>query len=157
MKKFAIPLTILYDALMAFWCVLVISNLIYYFTDVSVNDGSIGIIGGGGMPTLLFKLKFMFLMRNIVALLGFILNIISAVFLTISTFKKQANFKLYIITCVFLGLTLISFLLTPEYSFMVSAYAFVRSIWLFKALQISHIVILVLNIFHILRRMSIKS
>lgn len=156
-KKIAIILTVLYDILSIFWCYVISANLVYNFTKISVNEDGIGIIGGADMPTLLYQIKGIFMARYLFSSLFLILSITTVFLLTVSTFKKQASRKLYITLCVFLSFTLIVFLLTPAYSYIVAFYALINSITVFKFLQIFYIVILALNIVSISRMMKVTS
>lgn len=148
-KKFIVSaLVILYDVVSLIWCYIIFSNLVYNFSLVSINENSIGIIGGADAPTTLFLLgKFLGVGFSIL----FILLSIAIIFLlTISTFKKQVNQKLSILLCIFLVLSLIVFMMIPAQTNVISLYILVRKLSFIRYIGVFYIVlsiaIIVINI-----------
>lgn len=148
-KKLVSPaIIILYDIISLIWCYIIFSNLVYNSSLVSINENSIGIIGGADAPTTLFLLgKFLGVGFSIL----FILLSMAIIFLlTISTFKKQANQKSSILLCIFLVLSLIVFIMIPTQTYTISLYILVRKLLFIRYIGVFYIVlsiaIIVINI-----------
>ena len=138
-KKIAFSIAvILYSVISLFWCYVILNNITYNIHLLSVGkNGTVGIIGGAGLPTFMFELG------NIVPIVASILfmlaSIASAVLLTVSVFKKQTNRKSSVLLCVLLTLSLISFMLIPIQSYVVSLYIVAQKVPIASYLQIIYI------------------
>ena len=104
--------------------ILALSYLLFGSISLSINiseiNGSVGIIGGADMPTLLFVLTKnpgMFLMA-----LFIIFGISTAVIITVVSFKNSCSMRLYITAVVFLIVTAILFILIPPQTYAISLY-----------------------------------
>ncbi len=104
--------------------ILALSYLLFGSISLSINiseiNGSVGIIGGADMPTLLFVLTknpVMFLMA-----LFIIFGISTAVIITVVSFKNSCSMRLYITAVVFLIVTAILFILIPPQTYAISLY-----------------------------------
>lgn len=96
------------------------TSIIFNISSISVINGSIGIIGGADMPTLLFamtKNPVMFLMA-----LFIIFGISTAVIITVVSFKNSCSMQLYITAIVFLIVTAILFFLIPPQTYAISLF-----------------------------------
>lgn len=96
------------------------NSIAFSISRISVINGSIGIIGGADMPTLLFamtKNPVMFLME-----LFIIFGISTAVIITVVSFKNSCSMRLYITAIVFLIVTAILFFLIPPQTYAISLF-----------------------------------
>lgn len=138
-KKIAFSIAvILYNIISLFWCYVILNNITYNIHLLSVGkNGTVGIIGGAGLPTFMFELG------NIVPIVASILfmlaSIASVIVLTVSVFKKQTNRKSSVLLCVLLTLSLISFMLIPIQSYVVSLYIVAQKVPFASYLQIIYI------------------
>ncbi len=138
-KKIAFSIAvILYSVISLFLCYVILNNITYNIHLLSVwKNGTVGIIGGAGLPTFMFELG------NIVPIVASILfvlaSIASAVLLTVSVFKKQTNRKSSVLLCVLLTLSLISFMFIPVQSYVVSLYIVAQKVPFASYLQIIYI------------------
>ena len=113
---------VLYDVLTLILSSVFFTSIIFYISSISVINGSIGIIGGADMPTLLFVLTknpVIFLMA-----LFIIFEISTAVIITVASFKNSCSMRLYITAVVFLIVTAILFILIPPQAYVVSLYLY---------------------------------
>lgn len=111
---------VLYDGLILILSYLLFNSIIFNISSISVINGSIGIIGGADMPTLLFVLTknpVMFLMA-----LFIIFGISTAVIITVVSFKNSCSMRLYITAIVFLIVTAILFILIPPQTYAISLF-----------------------------------
>lgn len=111
---------VLYDGLTLILSYLLFNSIIFNISSISVINGSIGIIGGADMPTLLFamtKNPVMFLME-----LFIIFGISTAVIITVVSFKNSCSMRLYITAIVFLIVTAILFFLIPPQTYAISLF-----------------------------------
>ena len=111
---------VLYDGLTLILSSVFVTSIIFNISSISVINGSIGIIGGADMPTLLFamtKNPVMFLMA-----LFIIFGISTAVIITVVSFKNSSSMLLYIMAVVFLIVTAILFILIPPQTYAISLY-----------------------------------
>ena len=148
---------VIYDIVALFWCYVMTSALIYEFTNIHVNDGSIGIIGGADWPTLMFMLKTGAIFSCLLHITFALLNIIIPVLLTIAAFRTQARQRLNIWLIVLLGVALTFFILIPPQTYIVALYAAVLRIgYLATILKIAYFVLsgvaIVLNILALAKR-----
>lgn len=104
--------------------ILALSYLLFGSISLSMSiseiNGSIGIIGGADMPTLLFVLTknpVIFLMA-----LFIIFGISTAVIITVVSFKNSCSMRLYITAIVFLLVVAILFVLIPSQAYVISLY-----------------------------------
>ena len=112
---------VIYDVMILALSDLLFNSIIFNISSISVINGSIGIIGGADMSTLLFVLTknpVMFLME-----LFIIFGISTAVIITVVSFKKSCSMRLYITAVVFLIVTAILFILIPPQTYAISLYA----------------------------------
>ena len=111
---------LIYDFVILALSYLLFNSIIFNISSISVINGSIGIIGGADMPTLLFamtKNPVMFLMA-----LFIIFGISTAVIITVVSFKNSCSMRLYITAIVFLIVTAILFILIPPQTYAISLY-----------------------------------
>ena len=111
---------VLYDGLTLILSSAFFTSIIFNISSISVINGSIGIIGGADMPTLLFamtKNPVMFLMA-----LFIIFGISTAVIITVVSFKNSCSMRLYITAIVFLITTMVLFVLIPMQAYVISLY-----------------------------------
>lgn len=109
---------VLYDGLTLILSSAFFTSIIFNISSISVINGSIGIIGGADMPTLLFVLTknpVMFLMA-----LFIVFGISTAVIITVVSFKNSCSMLLYITAVVFLIVTAILFILIPPQTYAIS-------------------------------------
>ena len=117
---------IIYDIVTLFWCYVLGSNLFYNFINISVNKGSIGIIGGADFPIAVFQ--FSMILRAILPILFIILSLSSVILLTISAFKTSVSKKANIWFICLLGTAITLFWLLPVMTYIVALYATVFGI-----------------------------
>ena len=113
---------VLYDGLILILSYFFSAGIAFFIRHISVINGSIGIIGGADMPTLLFVLTknpVIFLMA-----LFIIFEISTAVIITVASFKNSCSMRLYITAVVFLIVTAILFILIPPQAYVVSLYLY---------------------------------
>ena len=113
---------VIYDVMILALSYLLFNSIIFNISRISVINGSIGIIGGADMPTLLFVLTknpVMFLMA-----LFIIFGISTAVIITVVSFKNSCSMRLYITAIVFLIVTAILFILIPPQTYAISLYLY---------------------------------
>ena len=113
---------VIYDVMILALSYLLFNSIIFNISRISVINGSIGIIGGADMPTLLFVLTknpVMFLME-----LFIIFGISTAVIITVVSFKNSCSMRLYITAIVFLIVTAILFFLIPPQTYVISLYLY---------------------------------
>lgn len=111
---------VLYDVLTLILSSVFFTSIIFNISSISVINGSIGIIGGADMPTLLFVLTknpVIFLME-----LFIIFGISTAVIITVASFKNSCSMRLYITAVVFLIVTAILFILIPPQAYVISLF-----------------------------------
>lgn len=111
---------VIYDVMILALSYLLFNSIIFNISSISVINGSIGIIGGADMPTLLFamtKNPVMFLMA-----LFIIFGISTAVIITVVSFKNSCSMLLYITAVVFLIVTAILFFLIPPQTYAISLF-----------------------------------
>ena len=111
---------VIYDVMILALSYLLFNSILFNISSISVINGSIGIIGGADMPTLLFamtKNPVMFLMA-----LFIIFGISTAVIITVVSFKNSCSMRLYITAVVFLIVTAILFILIPPQMYAISLF-----------------------------------
>ena len=111
---------VIYDVMILALSYLLFNSIIFNISRISVINGSIGIIGGADMPTLLFamtKNPGMFLMA-----LFIIFGISTAVIITVVSFKNSCSMRLCITAVGFLIVTAILFILIPPQAYVISLY-----------------------------------
>ena len=111
---------VIYDVMILALSYLLFNSIIFNISSISVINGSIGIIGGADMSTLLFVLTknpVMFLME-----LFIIFGISTAVIITVVSFKNSCSMRLYITAIVFLITTMVLFVLIPMQAYVISLY-----------------------------------
>lgn len=111
---------VIYDVMILALSYLLFNSIIFNISRISVINGSIGIIGGADMPTLLFamtKNPVMFLMA-----LFIIFGISTAVIITVVSFKNSCSMRLCITAVGFLIVTAILFILIPPQVYVISLY-----------------------------------
>lgn len=111
---------VIYDVMILALSYLLFNSIIFNISSISVINGSIGIIGGADMPTLLFALTkkpVMFLMA-----LFIIFGISTAMIITVVSFKNSCSMRLYITAVVFLIVTAILFFLIPPQTYAISLF-----------------------------------
>lgn len=111
---------VLYDGLTLILSSAFFTSIIFNISSISVINGSIGIIGGADMPTLLFVLTknpVMFLME-----LFIIFGISTAVIITVVSFKNSCSMRLCITAVGFLIISAILFILIPPQTYAISLY-----------------------------------
>ena len=111
---------VIYDVMILALSYLLFNSIIFNISSISVINGSIGIIGGADMPTLLFamtKNPVMFLMA-----LFIIFGISTAVIITVVSFKNSCSMRLCITAVGFLIVTAILFILIPPQAYVISLY-----------------------------------
>ena len=111
---------VIYDVMILALSYLLFNSILFNISSISVINGSIGIIGGADMPTLLFamtKNPVMFLMA-----LFIIFGISTAVIITVASFKNSCSMRLYITAVVFLIVTAILFILIPPQMYAISLF-----------------------------------
>ena len=113
---------VIYDVMILALSYLLFNSIIFNISSISVINGSIGIIGGADMPTLLFVLTknpVMFLME-----LFIIFGISSAVIITVVSFKNSCSMRLCITAVGFLIISAILFILIPPQTYATSLYLY---------------------------------
>lgn len=111
---------VIYDVMILALSYLLFNSIIFNISSISVINGSIGIIGGADMPTLLFVLTknpVMFLME-----LFIIFGISTAVIITVVSFKNSCSMRLCITAVGFLIISAILFILIPPQTYVISLY-----------------------------------
>lgn len=111
---------VIYDVMILALSYLLFNSIIFNISRISVINGSIGIIGGADMPTLLFVLTknpVMFLMEFFI-----IFGISTAVIITVVSFKNSCSMRLCITAVGFLIVTAILFILIPPQAYVISLY-----------------------------------
>ena len=111
---------VIYDVMILALSYLLFNSIIFNISSISVINGSIGIIGGADMPTLLFVLTknpVMFLME-----LFIIFGISTAVIITVVSFKNSCSMRLCIKAVGFLIISAILFILIPPQTYAISLY-----------------------------------
>lgn len=111
---------VIYDVMILALSYLLFNSILFNISSISVINGSIGIIGGADMPTLLFamtKNPVMFLMA-----LFIIFGISTAVIITVVSFKNSCSMRLCITAVGFLIVTAILFILIPPQAYVISLY-----------------------------------
>jgi hypothetical protein len=148
---------VIYDIVALFWCYVMASALIYEFTNIHIKDGSIGIIVGADLPTLMFMLQTGAIFSFILHITFALLNIVIPLLLTIAAFRIKTNRALNIWLIVLLGIALTIFILIPTQMYIVALYAAVLRIgYLAAILKIAYFVLsgsaIVLNILALIKR-----
>ena len=113
---------VIYDVMILALSYLLFNSIIFNISSISVINGSIGIIGGADMPTLLFVLtknRVMFLME-----LFIIFGISTAVIITVVSFKNSCSMRLCITAVGFLIISAILFILIPPQTYAISLYLY---------------------------------
>lgn len=113
---------VIYDVMILALSYLLFNSIIFNISSISVINGSIGIIGGADMPTLLFVLTknpVMFLME-----LFIIFGISTAVIITVVSFKNSCSVRLCITAVGFLIISAILFILIPPQTYAISLYLY---------------------------------
>lgn len=113
---------VIYDVMILTLSYLLFNSIIFNISSISVINGSIGIIGGADMPTLLFVLTknpVMFLME-----LFIIFGISTAVIITVVSFKNSCSMRLCITAVGFLIISAILFILIPPQTYAISLYLY---------------------------------
>lgn len=113
---------VIYDVMILALSYLLFNSIIFNISSISVINGSIGIIGGADMPTLLFVLTknpVMFLME-----LFIIFGISTAVIITVVSFKNSCSMRLCITAVGFLIISAILFILIPPQTYAISLYLY---------------------------------
>ena len=111
---------VIYDVMILALSYLLFNSIIFNISSISVINGSIGIIGGADMPTLLFVLTknpVMFLME-----LFIIFGISTAVIITVVSFKNSCSMRLCITAVGFLIISAILFILIPPQTYAISLF-----------------------------------
>lgn len=111
---------VIYDVMILALSYSLFNSIIFNISSISVINGSIGIIGGADVPTLLFVLTknpVMFLMALFV-----IFGISTAVIITVVSFKNSCSMRLYITAIVFLLVVAILFVLIPPQTYVISLF-----------------------------------
>ena len=148
---------VIYDIVALFWCYVITSNLIYEFTNIHINDGSIGIIGGADWPTAIILLNSGAIFAYLLYIIFALLNIVIPVLLTIAAFRIKTNRALNIWLIVLLGVALTFFICIPPQMYIVSLYAAVLGFgYLAAILKIAYFILsgsaIVLNILVLTKR-----
>ena len=113
---------VIYDVMILALSYPLFNSIIFNISSISVINGSIGIIGGADMPTLLFVLTknpVMFLME-----LFIIFGISTAVIITVVSFKNSCSMRLCITAVGFLIISAILFILIPPQTYAISLYLY---------------------------------
>ena len=113
---------VIYDVMILALSYLLFNSIIFNISSIAVINGSIGIIGGADMPTLLFVLTknpVMFLME-----LFIIFGISTAVIITVVSFKNSCSMRLCITAVGFLIISAILFILIPPQTYAISLYLY---------------------------------
>lgn len=111
---------VIYDVMILALSYLLFNSIIFNISSISLINGSIGIIGGADMPTLLFALTkkpIMFFM-----VLFIIIGFAAAVLVTAEAFKNSCSMRLCITAVVFLIVTAILFFLIPPQTYAISLF-----------------------------------
>lgn len=114
--------TVIYDVVALFCCCVITSGLIYKFTPIGVNEGSIGIIGGADFPTAIFMLQTGAIFSYLLHITFALLNIAIPVLLTIAAFKAQAKRRLNIWLIVLLSIGLVLFFVISKTTYVITVY-----------------------------------
>ncbi len=118
-------LIILYNIISLFLCYVLVKQLIYNFSYIEVEKNGLDIIGGADVPTLIFIAGNIFGWINYLTFL--LLSLVTVALLTFSIIKKT-NRKLRILICILLVLSLITFLLIPTQTYVISLYTIISNI-----------------------------
>ena len=111
---------VLYDGLILILSYVFFTSIAFSISRISVINGSIGIIGGADIPTVLFLS-----MTNPVVLfmaLFIIFGLSAAVMITVVSFKNSCSMRLYITAIVFLITTMVLFVLIPLQAYVISLF-----------------------------------
>ena len=129
---------ILYSVISLFWCYVILNNLPYNIHLLSAGkNGTVGIIGGADIPTFRYKYEnIVFIVASISFMLA---SVASAALLNVSVFKKQNGKKSATLLCVLLALSLVSFMLIPVQSYVVSLFVLAQKVPFAFYLQIIYI------------------
>ena len=147
-KLISFGLVILYDVVSLLFCYVLLNELFYTFSVASSNENGMTIIGGAGIPTLMFivakGLRFVF---PIIFIVFILLSITTVILLTVLSFKEQINQKLHILLCLFSALSLILFILIPIQMYVIPWYVLFKKLSFFKYLPTLYIVLsVVINV-----------
>lgn len=115
-----IGLVVLYDGLILILSYFFFTSIAFSISRISVTNGSIGIIGGADIPTLLFAL-----ITNPVVLfmaLFIIFGLSAATMITVVSLKNSCSMRLYITAIVFLITTMVLFVLIPLQAYVISLF-----------------------------------
>ena len=111
---------VLYDGLILILSYVFSTSIVFSISRISVINGSIGIIGGADIPTLLFAL-----ITNPVVLfmaLFIIFGLSAATRITVVSFKNSCSMRLYITAIGFLITTTVLFVLIPPQTYAISLF-----------------------------------
>lgn len=111
---------VLYDGLILILSYVFSTSIAFSISRISVINGSIGIIGGADIPTVLF-----FSMTNPVVLfmaLFIIFGLSAAVMITVASFKNSCGMRLCITAIVFLITATVLFVLIPPQAYAISLF-----------------------------------
>lgn len=145
---------VLYDGLTLILSSVFVTSIIFNISSISVINGSIGIIGGADMPTLLFVLTknpVIFLMA-----LFIIFGISTAVIITVASFKNSCSMRLYITAVVFLIVTAILFILIPPQAYVVSLYLYALKVAIIYNIPVLYYIATAAEIIIICKKRFIK-
>lgn len=145
---------VIYDVIILALSYLLFNSIIFNISSISVINGSIGIIGGADMPTLLFALTkkpIMFFM-----VLFIIIGFATVALVTAVAFKKSCGMPLYITATVFLIVTAILFVLIPPRAFTAKLYAITGNMFIIKTFSIPYYLITAAEIIIICKKKVIK-
>lgn len=132
---------ILYGAVSLFWCCIILRQIIYDFSFITMNESSIGIIGGADLPTLIFMLSIEKIFEWIFSVLFLILSVGTVILLTVSIFKNKISKKYRVMLCILEVINLIAFMLIPVQTYAVSLYSFTREFLIAGYLPVAYIAI----------------
>ena len=145
---------VIYDVMILALSYLLFNSIIFNISSISVINGSIGIIGGADMPTLLFVLTknpVMFLME-----LFIIFGISTAVIITVVSFKNSCSMRLCITAVGFLIISAILFILIPPQTYAISLYLYALKVAIIYNIPVLYYIATAAEIIIICKKWVIK-
>lgn len=145
---------VIYDVMILALSYLLFNSIIFNISSISVINGSIGIIGGADMPTLLFVLTknpVMFLME-----LFIIFGISTAVIITVVSFKNSCSMRLCITAVGFLIISAILFILIPPQTYAISLYLYALKVAIIYNIPVLYYIATAAEIIIICKKRFIK-
>ena len=148
MKILRFTLALFYDTMALLYCCVFLINIFYGMKIASVDEASISIIGGADLPTSIFLMQD--ILSVIFPFIFNLLNIATAFILTITTLKNKTDRKINILLFIFIGLSLMIFLLIPFQSYTVAFYFLLRKILFLQSANLLFVISSLVSLFYVI-------